>query len=302
MKSPKWVVGMVLCGLTAGLLAFVFWNAPEWYNEWLLRQQRPEPSVSTGELTQQEDEPAEPETAEPEPEAQQPAEEEGPSEEELEAARIEAEQRERFADLLARNPDVVGWITIDGTDVDLPLMQTTDNDFYLHHDLDGNYDNAGLPFVDYECDIRDGRHLIIYGHHMASRFNDLAEYYDPDYYVEHPVIQLDTLYESTLYKVVAVYAVTARTEDADYFPFNTYVDFDTDAEEQIYLDEIEQRAFYTTGDYVRADERLLSLCTCTYQMADARLIVMARPLREGESAEADEVTVNPAPLTPARWP
>ena len=106
------------------------------------------------------------------------------------------------------------------------------------------------------------------------------------------LIQLDTLYESSLYKVVAVYAVTARTEDADFFAFNTYVDFDTDEEEQEYLDEIEQRAFYTTGDYVQADEKLLSLCTCTYQMEDARLVVMARPLRAGESLEAGTVTVS----------
>ena len=122
------------------------------------------------------------------------------------------------------------------------------------------------------------------------------------YIRSHPTIQLDTLYESSLYKVVAVYAVTARTEDTDYFAFNTYVDFDTDEEEQEYLDEIEQRAFYTTGDYVRADEKLLSLCTCTYQMEDARLVVMARPLREGEDPEAGTVTVNPNPLVPARWP
>ena len=63
-----------------------------------------------------------------------------------------------------------------------------------------------------------------------------------------------------------------------------------------------KRAFYTTGDYARADERLLTLCTCTYEMSDARLLIMARPLRDGETLTADEVTVNPDPLLPARWP
>ena len=63
-----------------------------------------------------------------------------------------------------------------------------------------------------------------------------------------------------------------------------------------------KRAFYRTGDYARADERLLTLCTCTYEMSDARLLIMSRPLRDGETLTADEVTVNPDPLLPARWP
>lgn len=71
---------------------------------------------------------------------------------------------------------------------------------------------------------------------------------------------------------------------------------------QLYLDEVAKRAFYTTGDYARADERLLTLCTCTYEMSDARLLIMARPLRDGETLMADEVIINPDPLLPARWP
>lgn len=211
-----------------------------------------------------------------------------------------------FTDLLAQNPDVVGWITIEDTPVDYPVLQGTDNEFYLRHGLDGEYDVLGVPYVDYECDVEHGRHLILYGHNMGEgkteRFSSLQNYKDPAYYTQHPVIRLDTLYESSFYKVVAVYALTARTQDSNYFPFNAYADFADDEEEQRYLDEVAARAFYTTGDYVRADERLLTLCFCTYEMEDARMLVMARPLREGESAEADEVHVNPDPQLPARWP
>ena len=211
-----------------------------------------------------------------------------------------------FSALLAQNPDVVGWIRIEDTPVDFPVLQGDDNEFYLRHGLDGEYDILGVPYVDYECDVEQGRHLIIYGHNMgvgeSERFSSLQNYKDPDYYTRHPVIRLDTLYGSALYKVVAVYALTARTTDADYFPFNTYVDFADDEAEQTYLDEVARRAFYTTGDYVRPDERLLTLCFCTYEMEDARMLVMARPLREGERAEADEVHIQPDPQLPARWP
>ena len=253
MKWMKHATGMFLSALGAALIAVLIWKGPGWFDEWRLRQEKPKTPVVTV----------------VEPSGAENAGDSGERAEELSAEEVEAAQREKYASILARNPDVVGWLTVENTPVDLPVLQTTDNEFYLHHNLDGEYDDAGLPFVDYECDVKEGRHLIIYGHHMSSRFDALAEYYAPDFYEEHPVIQLDTLYESSLYKVVAVYAVTARTEDTDYFAFNTYVDFDTDEEEQEYLDEIEQRAFYTTGDYVRADEKLLSLCTCTYQMEDA---------------------------------
>ena len=224
-----------------------------------------------------------------------------PSPEEVEAA-----QRARFADLLAQNDEVVGWVTVPGTNIDYPVLQTDNNQFYLRHDLDKQYNVRGLPFLDYECDAKNGRHLIIYGHNMGDdetdRFTNLQEYRDPDYYASHPTIQLDTLYESQVYKIVAVFAVTARTSDPDYFAYNTYINFESDEEEQAYLDEVAQRAFYTTGDYVQPNEKLLSLSTCIYTMPDARIVVMARPLREGESTEADAVNLNSDPLLPARWP
>lgn len=280
MKPVHLMVGMFLSGLAAALLAALIWLAPGWYRDWQLRQQRPTAdSVSTAEESP---------SSTPTPED------------------VEAAQQAKFADLLARNPDVVGWITIADTPIDLPVMQTTNNEFYLRHDLDKNYDNLGLPFADYECDVKTSRNLIIYGHNMGvddtDRFSSLQQYRDPDYYAAHPTIQLDTLYESTTWKIVAVYAVTARTSDADYYDFNRYVDFATDEEEQTYLDDVAARAFYTTGDFAHSDERLLTLCTCTYEMADARLVVMARPLRQGESTDADPVTVNPDPLLPQRWP
>lgn len=281
MKPWKVMLGMFTSGLAAALLAAVAWLAPGWLAERNLRSQRPAALATQVTTTEM-------------PEATPTPEE------------IEAQQRARFADLLARNPDVVGWVTVPGTNIDYPVLQTDNNQFYLRHDLDQQYDVRGLPFADYECDVKNGRHLIIYGHNMGDdetdRFTNLQDYRDPDYYTAHPTIQLDTLYESTVYKIVAVFAVTARTSDADYFAYNSYINFADDAAEQTYLDEVAKRAFYTTGDYVRPDEKLLSLSTCIYTMPDARIVVMARPLRDGESTDADPVTVNPDPLLPARWP
>ena len=213
MKPWKLMLGMFLSGLGAAVLAAAAWVLPGWLAERSLKAQRPAAAVQA--------DAADP-AATPDP-----------------AAVAEAQQA-RFADLLARNPDVVGWVCVPGTNIDYPVLQTGDNQFYLRHDLDRQYDVRGLPFADFECDLQSGRHLIIYGHNMGDdetdRFTDLQNYQDPDYYAAHPTIQLDTLYESTVYKIVAAFAVTARTDDPDYFAYNSYTDFADDAAEQTYLD------------------------------------------------------------------
>lgn len=279
MKRVMLFGGAFVTGMAAAMMAAAAMLLPGWLQNRALQSQRPA-------VVQ-----ADPAPAEPEP---------GP------APAPTALPARDFTDLLARNPDVVGWIAIDGTPVDFPVVQGKDNDYYLRHDLDREYDLEGLPYADYECDVEKGRHLILYGHNMGvgqtARFSSLQNYRHSDYYTRHPVITLDTLWGSALYKVTAVYALSARPEDADYFDFNRYVEFADEAAQQRYLDEVAARAFYTAGDYARPDERLLSLCICTYEMEDARLIVMARPLRPGESTGPDAVTENPSPRLPARWP
>lgn len=276
MKRFLLFAGAVVVGVVAAYLAAVIMTLPSRLEEHALQSQRPQQTIAAS---------TQPPTPTPAPTPRPLMD---------------------FSELLAINPDVVGWISIEDTPVDYPVLQGDDNEFYLRHGLDGEYLNEGIPYVDYECDVENGRHLIIYGHNMGvgetDRFSSLQNYKDPDYYTQHPVIELNTLYESTLYKVVGVCGISSRQEDPDYFPFNEYFDFADDAEEQAYLDEFFKRAFYTTGDYVRSDERLLTLCFCTYEMDDARMLVMARPLREGESPTADSVTVNEDPLLPTRWP
>ena len=211
-----------------------------------------------------------------------------------------------FTELQQQNPDVVGWVNIPGTSIDYPVMQTTDNQFYLRHGLDREYDQLGLPFLDYECKLVESDQLILYGHNMGEdrteRFSPLQDYRDPEYYKQHPVIYFYTPEETVRYKVVAVFGLTARVEDADYFAFNEWINFPDEDARQRYLEQIEQRAFYMAGDFAHEEETLLTLCTCTYEMPDARLVVVARPMRENESEQADPVTVNPEPLLPLRWP
>lgn len=239
-QQSRILAGVFCSGMAAALIAMAALQLPNWLQQRKMESESP-PVVQTVEPEQ---------TPEPQVTAAptvQPA--------------VTPEPRD-FTALLERNPEVIGWIKIDDTDVDLPVMQKEgDNSYYLKHDLDGNWDDLGLPYLDYECDIQQSRHLILYGHNMGVgdtvRFSSLQNYREPEYYQEHPVIELDSLNGGQYYKIVAVYAITTRESDGDVFHFNQYVNFADDAAEQEYLDEVAKRAFYTTGDYARADERLL---------------------------------------------
>lgn len=302
-RQKSWRFAALICAaVVIALIAFLGYNIPKWMEKRDIQQYKPAAPVETA-----------PPTTEPPATQTEPTQDTVPQETESaelaaqrEAERIERIQRERFKDLLEQNSDAVGWITIPDTTVDFPLLQTTDNEFYLRHDLHKNYERRGIPFVDYETDLKTSPHIVIYGHNMSDtskeRFSQLRFYRDPEYCRTHPTIQLDTLYESTVYKVVAVYVITALESDPDVFHFNRYINFEDDGQWQDYLDEVEKRAFYTVDGYAQPGEKILSLCTCMHVIENDRIIIMARPLREGESTEAEEITVNPDPLLPGRWP
>ncbi len=218
----------------------------------------------------------------------------------------EKAQRERFATLIETNEDVVGWISVSGTDIDLPILQADDNEYYLKHDLYHEDSSYGVPFVDYECDVKSSPHLIIYGHTMSrtstKQFSQLKSYQDPEYCKENPVFQLDTLYKSRTYKVMAAYIIPGEPTRENFFSFNAseFIALENEEIWQAYLDEIERRAFYTVDGFLEPGEEFVSLCTCSKLTGNDRIVIVARPLRDGESAEAGEIIVNPQPVLPGK--
>ena len=140
----------------------------------------------------------------------------------LPALELESEQEpvqeevtafDKYADVYAQNSDLVGWVSIPGTRIDYPVMQTKDNpDFYLKHAFDKSYSSYGVPYVQENCDIGISDNLVLYGHHMnnGSMFSDLCKYESEDFYREHKIIHFDTLESFGEYEVIAAFkTVTA---------------------------------------------------------------------------------------------
>lgn len=121
------------------------------------------------------------------------------------------------------NPDCIGWLTIDGTRIDYPVMyRSGDKNYYLHRDFNGEYSANGCLFLAEECVPGNSDNLIIYGHHMNSgkMFADLEKYKDEGFYEEHPTILFRTIWGNEQYQIFAAFTTPVYTgNDFDYYSF-----------------------------------------------------------------------------------
>lgn len=201
----------------------------------------------------------------------------------------------KFANLYAVNSDSVGVLNIPEKDMYIPLMQhKTSPTFYLYKDMYGEYNRYGNPYVDYRCNIEEGKlskNTIIYGHNTHDKlgFNILTEYMTLNGYKEAPVITFETLYEKTQWKIFAV-MLTNSTSAADRGHLFKYLvtDFSSSDEFMTMIKGINERSMIRTDVDVNADDKIITLYTCYQDIFDGgRLVIFGRLLREGESAEVD---------------
>ena len=204
------------------------------------------------------------------------------------------------------NSDIVGWLNIGNGLLSTPIMQR-DNEYYLTHNFYGEEDNHGQVFLDERNspDLSDDN-TILYGHNITSdksMFNVLTNYRDPQFVADNPIIQVNTLYQKYEYVVSAVYIVSTRPEHGELFDYINYLKFSTKAAKEAYIAQIDRRSLIDTGVTMNADDKILTFSTCTYEFADARLVVVARRLRDGEKAEdfGHNVTMRENPLMPEVW-
>lgn len=189
----------------------------------------------------------------------------------------------KFARLVERNPDFIGWISIEGTNLDYPVMyRPSQVDYYLRRDFNGEYDNYGTPYLDEDCTLTangQSTNLIIYGHNMKTGtvFGSLTGYKEASYYEEHPYIEFDSLYRDGKYEVFAAFPIDINVDTT--FPYNTYIDMD---EQQFndFISQVKSRSTVDSGITPVYGDELLTLSTCEYSVGDGRFVVCARKVQE----------------------
>lgn len=182
--------------------------------------------------------------------------------------------------LYLENSDMIGWIQIEGTSIDYPVMQTpADPNYYLKHDFEKNYTDYGCPFMQADCDaLATSDNLIIYGHNMkdGSMFADLAKYGSKDFWQSHKTVWFDTELGSSAYEIFAVIHTTVQADDADAFPFYRFVDAASPEEFADYVSACKAQALYDTGISAQYGDKLLTLSTCDNITDNGRLLVIAK--------------------------
>ena len=192
---------------------------------------------------------------------------------------------DEYKNLLNKNKRLIGWVKIDDTNIDYPVMQTTDNEYYLDHNLNQEYDKNGSIFMDKDCDVlKPSTNLILYGHHMKSgqMFGGLSLYSDQNYYEKHPYIQFDTIYEKGLYEIMYVFRSRVYSEDEIVFKYYQFIDAQSEQEFDSYMNDMEGMSLYDTGVTASFGDRLLTLSTCDYQEKNGRFVVVAKKVTTKE--------------------
>ena len=180
----------------------------------------------------------------------------------------------------ANNPDMVGWVKIDGTNINYPVMQTKENpDYYLDHDFYKNSSVYGCPYVQANCDVSTpSDNVIIYAHHMndGSMFANLELFRSKDFWSSHKTISFDTLDKKASYDILAVFAIPVDESDKNTFKFYEFVNSYDPDHFSTFVSKCKALSFYETGVSAKYGDKLLTLATCEYTHDNGRLGVVAK--------------------------
>lgn len=221
-----------------------------------------------------------------------------------------------LSEIYQKNADVIGRISIPGTKLDLPVVQGSDNVYYLDHTVDKTYDPYGVPYIDYRARVQQdyrSENVTIYGHSNSDEgtyFAPVKLYKDTtlQYYKEHPIIEFDTIYGKGEYKVIAVMLVNTDIKSAELFNFHDYYDL-TEEYFNAYIEKVRAHSYFENPDVdVKYGDQLLTLSTCDDEIVKSntmpyRVALVARKTREGEKRDVDvsRVVANTDVIMPVAW-
>ncbi|HPX33309.1 MAG TPA: class B sortase [Erysipelotrichaceae bacterium] len=203
-------------------------------------------------------------------------------EQEKALAEIEKRKLESYQKLYEQNNDLVGWIQIEDTTIDFPVMQKKSvRNYYLYKNFEKKYSKGGLPFVQEDCDVFiPTDNVIIHGHNLSegSMFAALLKYKDKEFYSEHSIINFDTIEECHQYKIIAVFTVAVNTGE-DKFPFYNFIDASNTKEFDDYIKSCKKYSRYDTGVTAEYGDKLITLVTCDFSIKSGRLVIVAKRIK-----------------------
>lgn len=174
------------------------------------------------------------------------------------------------------NADFVGWVEIEGTKINYPVVQSPDDpDFYLKHNFENQYSAYGTPYMQGDCDLLSSDNLLLYGHSMkdGSMFTNLKKYRNVEFYRDHSLIRFDTKYSYGTYEIIAAFSTTANDGG---FAYNAFVNAADEADFDAYVAKCKELTPYEIEPTARYGDRLITLSTCEYTHNNGRMVIVAK--------------------------
>lgn len=273
MKLGKIVYIAVIVLLVAVFAVSAFHVGSYWFSSNKQQSQFDELAAMKDQAAQQasrpvESDPQETEDASASTEGTEPPEETEPTEPVI---------LQDYAAIYEENNDVVGWIKIDGTKIDYPVMQTPDRpNYYLKRNFEGEHSEHGCIYIREECDmLKPSDNITVYGHNMmdGSMFAYLLNYEDKETWEYNPLIFFDNLYEYHVYKIFAVFKTTASIDEG--FKYHNMIDAADEEDFDKFIATAKELSFYDTGITPEYGDKIICLSTCEYTLANGRFVVAA---------------------------
>lgn len=184
-----------------------------------------------------------------------------------------------YSELFLKNTDMVGWIKIDGTTINFPVMHTPNEpNYYLKHSFEKAYSDLGTPYLQEDCSLTKSDNLIIYGHNIngGKMFAPLENYKDQSFYEQHKIIHFDTITQHGEYEIIAAFKTVAYNSSG--FRFYDFVDAENEETFAAYIDKCKELSWYDTGMSAEYGDKLITLSTCEYSAQNGRLVLVAKKI------------------------
>lgn len=204
---------------------------------------------------------------------------------EIDNTQITEQKTERMLqieELQKKNQEIMGWLEIEGTNINYPVLQTNDNDFYLTHNYKKENASTGSLFLDKDFDLINGSsNYLIYGHRnkQGLMFEDLMKYAKEDFYKEHTKIKFTTNKEDSTYEIMSVfYSRVYYKSEQNVFRYYYFVNANNEQEYNDFVNNAKKASIYDTGVNANYGDQLLTLSTCEYSQEDGRFVVVAKKI------------------------
>ncbi len=186
----------------------------------------------------------------------------------------------QLEELQKENEEIIGWLEIEGTNINYPVLQASDNDYYLTHNYKKEKSSTGSIFLDKDFDLINGSsNYLIYGHRSKSglMFEDLMKYAKEDFYKEHTKVKFTTNKDDSLYEILSVfYSRVYYKSEKNVFRYYYFVNANNEQEYNDFVNNAKKVSLYDTGVTANYGEQLLTLSTCEYSQEDGRFAIVCK--------------------------